>query len=361
MSSSSISIISRNFPKFPNALLTKSEFFIAMEKLQNAIDFRRIVILPTQSVVTPDTLRQAVTEGRICACDFYIEGIEKEESQYYGDSPVIKDSYGIQRAEFLNIDHHSSLPEMRAMISSGNLAVEYKNTQIELPDDFTVVVNHSDCDSVSSSLIILGIFDHCYKKDEIFKILGEAVKCADHSGEPNVIADLLQGMESQKNFKLSAEALITLLTNEFPDFGRAMYAKRMDLRDAISELILNPNAVKKIGNIVVVKSDSRLESELIAPFFPDAYAIISSEPKPSIGAGHTLTRIRLCTRGIESRLSLLDLGINYGPDPININWGGRWNAGSDSRGGGSPRESSLEKMAYQLNERIEEYLKNNSN
>jgi hypothetical protein len=52
---------------------------------------------------------ELLTEGDICACDFYVEGIESATA-------VVG---GYQRGRILNVDHHAPTREMARRISNG--------------------------------------------------------------------------------------------------------------------------------------------------------------------------------------------------------------------------------------------------
>ncbi len=125
---------------------------------------------------------QALAPGRIVACDFYISGIEK-----FADV-----TGGYEKGRLLSVDHHAPTDRMMRHVSSANLAIELVKSGWQL-GDATVVINHTDCDSVLSAGIVSGILDPLPE-------YGEAAISADHTGAFNEIAVLLQGRENVRDF-----------------------------------------------------------------------------------------------------------------------------------------------------------------
>ncbi len=155
-----------------------------------------ITLMEEKKVITEDELRKDYS-GKIAALDFYIEGIDRRG---YLDGGIL------HLYDILNIDHHAPLKEFTKHISSTNLAIAWVKKNGVLNKNYTVVLNHTDCDSVLSSFIIRGIFP----PHEIF---GEAAIAADHTGEENKIADLLQALQYKRDLEFSVRNLKLLRSN----------------------------------------------------------------------------------------------------------------------------------------------------
>src|SRR5690606_33348550 len=144
---------------------------------------RPIHLLPLTNRVTPEDVLAVRPDGDLIACDFYVEGIEQ------GDEFVA----GYRKGRILNVDHHAPTPRMQRRISSTNLALEWiEKDPAALAQPAVVVLNHLDCDSVLCGGILAGRLP----ADRIF---GQAALAADHTGEENEIADLLQGIDAEQS------------------------------------------------------------------------------------------------------------------------------------------------------------------
>ena len=325
-----------------------SEAFAILERFENLLASGRIVILPTTSKVTYNDLRNVIPEGPICVCDFHVHNITEADETFPGDHQL--KSYGIVRGDILNIDHHANIKSMQRAISSGVLATEYIHQHGSLPEDYTIVTNHADCDSVLSLLIISGLL----KPNATFN---EAVIAADHTGESNAIAELLQGLEAKRNFRLSVQQLLRFLQSDKPSSEAAQaLGIRQSKRELVEELLNTPDAITTIGRVTLVKVDRSIDSELLVPLLPHAEVIMIYEKRPEDAVSNSypnthLTRLRLGLLGMERGLNLLDLKVQ---DDIDPNWGGRWNAGSSSRGGGFPNEMDILKSVQLLAAKLQE-------
>jgi len=106
----------------------------------------RLHLLPLTNVVKGSEVLAVADSGRLFACDFAIN-----EAQDFTEKP-----WGYECGRLVNIDHHASTPRMRSRISSTNLALIYTTKQGIAGLDDTIVINHTDCDSVLSSAIMRG-------------------------------------------------------------------------------------------------------------------------------------------------------------------------------------------------------------
>ena len=94
---------------------------------------------------------------------------------------------------------------MQQVISSANLALEHVSRFGAVDSGTPVAITHTDCDSILSSGIVSGRLE---PRPEF----GDAAIAADHTGEENSIADLLQGLDEKKNLELSFRNLSLLLS-----------------------------------------------------------------------------------------------------------------------------------------------------
>ena len=89
---------------------------------------------------------------------------------------------------------------MRKHISSTTLANKYVTERGPLNNSYAVIINHTDTDSILSSLIMSGKL----KPHDEFDM---AAIAADHTGKENIISDLLQALEDDRCLNKSVDAL----------------------------------------------------------------------------------------------------------------------------------------------------------
>jgi hypothetical protein len=95
----------------------------------------------------------------------------------------------LPNVEITVIDHHVDQPSLECL-STGNLVLEYFRIHPDgPPPGAAIAITHGDCDSVISAAMMLRALP-CNPA------FGEAARAADHTFEANVIADLLQSIES---------------------------------------------------------------------------------------------------------------------------------------------------------------------
>src|SRR3989338_4798283 len=157
---------------------------------------QNIQLIPCKSIIASDEFKKRP----LCICDFYLQGCENGT----------RDTKAIWFDNIINIDHHAPLADFEHFISSGNIAIEYVKRYG--PTQLPIVINHTDCDSVLSSAIMAGRLPPEAQ-------YGEAVIAADHTGEENKIADLLQSLTDLRDFEYSLKMLDNL------ENGRGLEAK----------------------------------------------------------------------------------------------------------------------------------------
>ena len=256
-------------------------------------------------------------EKPFCICDFYLEGCEKG---------VVHPDH-IKYEGILNIDHHAPRPEFKKYISSTNMAISYvkKNGTPNIP----IIINHTDCDSILSSHIMNGYF----APEDIW---GEAAIAADHTGIQNDIADLLQATQEVNDWRYSCQELLRLLEgNPYEPRTQQLLQKRQDERNQAKMLV---PSFKYDGNIAYCSLDTRVDSAFLPPELPNAQVILLGIPMSN---GKLEVKVRLGLHAQNIDLNALNL-----PD-----FGGRWNAGSTKRVGGT--NYTLTEYAALMKEKVD--------
>lgn len=304
---------------------------------------RPIELLPLTNRMAPEDVLALRSEGDLVVCDFYVEGIENGEEV----------AGGYRRGRILNIDHHAPAPRMWRRVSSTNLALERLEADGPLADDAIVFINHLDCDSVLSS----GILSGRLPPDPRF---GAAAIAADHTGEEDDIADLLQGLDGAlsrrgiRDYGIPLENLTRLLEGRpLEPLAAEALATRRRKREAAAEPV-GRGEFQRVGPLHFATADEPIEGELFPALLPDAVAILVMNPLPEDRSRWQI-KLRLGLAAPPG-LALSELGIR----DFDPNYGGRWNAGSNTRVDGSrgPRGTSMspDEYARLLAERLEAHL-----
>lgn len=295
-------------------------------KLAEAIGLKEGDEKPTAPTILP--LRESVSkeeveaecpgEGDIYACDFKIDGAE-----------VFEHVRGVLKTgRVWNVDHHADLPGNQKHITSTclatNLLREHKPGRLS-----RVVINHTDCDSVLSSALMMGLI-------EPHPDFETASVHADHTGEAHTIADLLQGLDETRSGNRTEEQYLESVRNlkllradePLEPAGAAALAARVRDRKTASE-IARSSRMQRDGGVAYVRLDEEIDGSLFLPFLPGASVLMITLAHPGI-LGNQIVKLRVGPAA-PKHLSLHQLSITHF-DPA---YGGRWNAGSNKRGGGT--------------------------
>lgn len=276
------------------------------------------ILMPLRHIVKVHEVLDITDAQRIFVADCYIEGCESWQRAPWGWETCVNGR------TIINVDHHAADPRFYRHISSGNLAIEYRNAHPPTDAATAVVINHTDCDSVISSALLCGLL-------EPKPSYAAAVIAADHTGEPNPIADLLQSLDAARDYACSLRNLARL------ENGHSVEPQVQDLlvdrqreRSLAADLV-STGAFQRIAKVAVatLPREQRVSGEFLPPLLKDAWAIISGTPmltNPELWE----TKIRLGLAA-PAGSSLFALGI-LEAEPT---FGGRWNAGSTKRAGGS--------------------------
>lgn len=286
------------------------------------------ILIPLRNVVQVEELLAATSAQRIIAADCYIAGAESWTPQPWGWESTAPGGRTI-----INVDHHANDPRFFRNVSSGNLAIEYLKTHTIDPST-AVVINHTDCDSVISSALLCGILPPADR-------YASAVVAADHTGEPNPIANLLQALDPARDFAMSIRNLCLLEEGEPIEAAAVHLLEKRDSERRIAQELVSSGAFEQIGRVAV--ATLRLEQRVPGEFLPSllggrVWAIISGTP---FNATSKLWEIKIrLGAGAPAGANLFAMGVLQAEPKF----GGRWNAGSTKRAGGSsdaPREVAL--------------------
>jgi len=286
-------------------------------KIKNDVKLQMVEAVCPTSPLTP-----------IIACDFYIYKAED-----WKEVPG-----GYQKGRVLNIDHHADVPRMEHNITSTNLAID-RIRQCGPPDaESIVVINHTDCDSILSAAIM-----SCkIQPDEIF---GKAAIAADHTGEENSTADMLQGIKEHDDIEMSLRNLNLLLHGHPLEYkAQQGLVDRRRKRVEASHLLIS---FSSIDGIYYATLDEDTDSEFFPALLPDAVLILLSVP--STNSGKSIIKLRVGLAAPEG-FSIHSLKINSFDHGFDHGYGGRWNAGSNKRSGGTSKhiEKYVEELSIKL-------------
>ncbi len=281
---------------------------IAVEPVEDA---KGILLIPQTGSPVADMIPRNNRAYRTVVCDFHVAGAEQGEAK----------PWGYEHDEFDVVDHHAPDPRWERNISSVHLAIEYVRLN-GFADK--VVVNHTDCDSILAAMILRGLLLPVQR-------YAAAAEAADHTGETNDLADLLQALEHERSLLLSMDALDDWLRSEFlSDRTRQLLTNRLDERLLARQYAKEP--VRR-GCVVWIQGDENLDAAFLLPYVGDAWVVVYTFPMPK-KAGEkgerTCVKVRRGSAAPDG-FTLQSLGIN---DLIE-RYGGRWNAGSNHRGGGT--------------------------
>jgi hypothetical protein len=298
------------------------------------------LIPAAQKVTREDLLATFPDAKRIVAVDFYVQGAETWEAIAGGWQCEF------EGVTFLNIDHHAPHESMMRFVSSGVLATDYVCTHgiLKGSDKCAIVINHCDCDSTVASAIVTGFVNPEWR----FK---EAVIAADHTGEPNDIADALQALESKRNLELSLATLDAFryyqeLSAEAREVLQARHEERASLAQFLED---NQGRIHEFGPVVVVEAEERIAGEMLTALLPDAVVVVCTSPR---GSDKFNVKARLGAAAPSGK-TLFNLGL-YEFDSA---FGGRWNAGSNKRGENGGTALTPQEYGRQLAELVNAKLK----
>lgn len=254
----------------------------------------------------------------LMTADFEIVGEEPSPIEHGGS--LLGYLYDAQNAPIVSIDHHGDDPRMWRRVSSTNLmATEIRRAGV--PGH--CIISHCDFDSIASAGLASGRLPM-----SMADLLGEAAIAADHTGEENILADTIQPLREMCDVEYSLSCLDILLSqgeHHLPILARAALDGRRAERERLKALVAEGIFQRRENKIYAGYLDTRINAELLPALLPDAIIIVTVSPPRVQGDGHEIkTRLGLAA---PDGMSLRDLHLP--------GWGGRWNAGSTGRRGGT--------------------------
>lgn len=297
------------------------------------------IILPLRNGITTADIEAACHgDCTVYACDFYLQGAERWRLE----------AGGLRLGRILNVDHHAPIPFMEAPITSTVLAYAHL-TESDGADTADrgpcVAINHTDCDSVLSSAMLMGYLP-------ADPALVRASICADHTGEADPVAELLQaldeGRQGDRNAAQYHESLRNLHAmrsgSSLEPMAMTAIARRRE-RQAKARQMVDAGGFSRSGAVALGISSREIDGAFFPALLPEATVIMVASPHPEVPARWTV-KLRLgraAPRGLTlHRLRVTDWDSNFG---------GRWNAGSNKRGGGTTL--SPDRYAAALAKRID--------
>ena len=282
--------------------------------------YENIYLIEKKSSNTPSELKEAFPGKKVCICDFYIE---------YSENGKIDENGVTDYCDLFIVDHHAPVPYMKKHISSAVIASRYVSSNGLLGDEYVIVVNHTDTDSLLSALLMSGKIEPNIEYEK-------AAIAADHTGEENIISDLLQSSEDGRELKKSIELLLIMVKDPKMVKDLGIMKERLLIRSELKELV----PTFTVNNGIAFKiMDKKIDAGLLPALFPNVKAIMVASPMPD---RKWRIRVRLGKLGKNIELNKLNL-----PDT-----GGRWNAISTSRHGGTNTkpEDYLKMLSDKINQ-----------
>ena len=227
---------------------------------------------------------------------------------------------------------------MYSQISSANLAIKYvQNFGIASNTDM-VLIHHTDNDSISSAGIMSGTLPP-------IKLFGDAAIAADHTGEENLLADLLQALDSRRNVANSLINLGKLLMGErLTESVYKLLANRWQERSGTELEIKKGDVIIHKGELAYIKLQENMNNAFLPQHLPNAWVIMTFEPGKN--SGNHVIRWRLGNAAPDG-FTLK----NINTEKFDPGLRGRWNAGANTRSGGT--ELKLNEYYLRMQEAFE--------
>jgi len=278
-----------------------------------------VILLPPRKAVAVADALAATDARRLFIADCYAEACETWMPVPWG----WRTERGGQ--SIVNIDHHAEDPRFYCHISSGCMAIDYVREHGPLADCEPVLINHTDCDSIVTAAILRGLVPPAPE-------FAHAVLAADHTGSADPIADLLQPLEPLRDFELGLRNLLRLLAGERIDpVADELRQKRLAERRVVNEMVAQ-GQFKRMGRVAAaaLAPGEKLPGEFLPAALPEAWLIVLGIPMDN-GLWETKIRLGLAAPAGGTLFSL-------GVPAFEPKFGGRWNAGSTKRSGGSAQD-----------------------
>jgi hypothetical protein len=160
-------------------------------------------------------------------------------------------------------------------------------------------------------------------------VYGHAALAADHTGEENEMADALQALEPWRDVELSFATLRAVERHTpLPEQADEALERWRHKRECAARYVAQ-GTVASDGLMAFGILDREVDGIFFPPLLPDAVLILLAVPKPN-DSGTWIMKLRLGA-GAPEGFTIHDLHMTE-LDPA---YGGRWNAGSNARAGGT--------------------------
>lgn len=278
------------------------------------VDLVHFMGYPHDSFATADFVILPYKEAKpIEAADVYLEIKGQAMPLLLGYEYQLPDGRKVY-----SYDHHGPDIRMNRQVSSASLACQQ---MLRGSAPFSHAFGtHTDADSILSFFILLtGSTDIG---------LCESAIAADHTGAENPIADALQAVSELRDLELSFTCLQACLEEKaLPDKAVQLLETRLHDRARALKYV-REGVIQYAGHGVYVgKFEAIIPGELFPALLPDAKVIVLVS---SLSSGFKEIKVRAGLMFPEGHsLNLLGL----------TGYGGRWNAGSTKRFGGTPSDA----------------------
>ncbi len=119
--------------------------------------YENIYLISEKTRYEAREIKSLFPDNKIFICDFALSDLN---TAILNDAEVEKIDQCFVWQDMICVDHHAPHESMSKKISSVNLAYDLRINHPEIfADDFVVVINHADTDSLLSALMIAGIFE----------------------------------------------------------------------------------------------------------------------------------------------------------------------------------------------------------
>jgi len=262
-----------------------------------------VVLIPLATLVDYEYLESTYGDKDVFICDTYVQEAENWEE--------IEGGY--KKGRYINIDHHAPGERMSKFVTSTCLACDYVKKHGVVGKDSIVLINHTDCDSILSSQIMIGFLEPETR-------YAEASIDSDHTGRENYLADALQSCAYFQNIEKSLECLNSVLSKrKMPQDCYFQYKKRLNERQSLASSV-QKGEFKQEGALHYISREKKVDTALLPALIPDSIIIGVFSPQ---GNGNISVSLRL---GLNP-----PPGYHLNQQGFPDGFCGRWNAGSNTR------------------------------
>lgn len=247
----------------------------------------------------------------------------------------------------ISSDHHGPESEVKKQTSSAVMILAMVQSYGSVPEIYgSVLGTHKDTDTTVSTGMASGLLP----PDPRF---AEAAIAADHTGAVNDIADLLQAIQDMGDLgdiAFSFYCLNILLTKGemvLPEEAQTALQVRRAEREKLRQIVEGGGFVHQGSGVYYAELQKRIDGELLPALLPSASVIVVAYPIAANKIPEDLREQGLKLYEVKTRTgSQFPAGASL--QDLNLpNWGGRWNAGSTGRHGGTIDPAAFARLVAQ--------------